>query len=99
MTNNCDIDVIATLRCARALLSPDPKEKHEPRYVGLGSLQHFEAFLDQNETELALDELIALGELNQPSHAYWRYILTAALAMNLEEQADTCRGKLAASSV
>jgi hypothetical protein len=61
---------------ARTLL-PNPLAEKE------GSAARLANWLDHNELELALDELMALGEENAAPKAYWDYLRSAAERMGL----------------
>ena len=52
-----------------------------------GTLSRFQGWLEHNELELALDELIDLGESNPVPQGYWEELLNAARGMSLESQA------------
>ena len=92
--NNHEDEIENLLERAKKLLPEGAKQQHDPHQVGLGSIEHLNAFLHHSEFELAVDELIALGELNFPNNSYWQDILTAATLMKLHSQSETCRQKL-----
>jgi len=66
---------------ARSLLPSPPAENQ-------GSESRLNEWLDQNELELALDELEALGENNAAPPAYWQALVSAAERMGLAQHKD-----------
>lgn len=56
-----------------------------------GSLAEYENCLDHNELELALDELIFLGDDRDVPVTYWSLLLEAAEAMGLSRHAARIR--------
>ena len=63
---------------ARDLLPSPPAEKE-------GSVDRLVEWLDHNELELALDELVALGCDNDAESAYWLALASAADRMMLSD--------------
>lgn len=57
------------------------------------SLQRYEEWLDQNELELAFDELDGLGCQNNCGHGFWVELQAAAENMGLVEKATECQEK------
>jgi hypothetical protein len=70
------------LSAARALLRDD-----SPPGVDGATLQGFEECLQQNEMELALDELEDLGLACHPVAEFWRHLMYAAESMQLTDRA------------
>ncbi|MFD7919877.1 hypothetical protein ACFV3R_11700 [Streptomyces sp. NPDC059740] len=74
--------------------------------VPKAALPQTDEFLRLNETELAFDMLVYLGEELAPPHAFWRHLAEAAREMDLYAQgpdsdlfaaAELCRRRLAAA--
>ena len=61
----------------------------DDRAHDLGTLAAFKDFLDHDEFELALDQLQALGELNDCQGGFWRSLERAAQVMGLHSRAAT----------
>lgn len=53
----------------------------------LATLKKFDEYLKFNELELALDELVGLGELNNCRGGFWRELERAADVMKLHSKA------------
>ena len=81
----------AHLGNARALL---PSALHEFPMIEEGSLVQFEEYLENNELELALDELAGLGENNECPRAFWGELVAAAENMGLVGRASELLVKL-----
>jgi hypothetical protein len=77
------------LKAAQALLPPITLEDPE-----IGTLARLNEWLEHNELELALDELVSLGELNQAELLYWQNLLAAAENMGLTRQSAILRAKI-----
>jgi hypothetical protein len=77
------------LKAAQALLPPITLEDPE-----IGTLARLNEWLDHNELELALDELVGLGELNQAGAPYWQKLLAAAEKMGLTRQSAILQAKI-----
>jgi hypothetical protein len=77
------------LKAAQALLPPITLEDPE-----IGTLARFNEWLDHNELELALDELVGLGELNQAEIPYWQRLVAAAENMGLTRQSRILQAKI-----
>jgi hypothetical protein len=76
---------------ARALLPLEPVETE-------GSIRAYEHYLVHNELELALDELMGLGEANTCPAEYWIALRSAAEQMGLTEHVAQIRSKLTLNS-
>jgi hypothetical protein len=59
-----------------------------------GSVARLIEWLDHNELGLALDELEALGDVNQVPPDYWRLLATAAQRMGLLNQCERLKNHL-----
>jgi hypothetical protein len=59
-----------------------------------GTVTLYREYLEQNELELALDELEMLAEANSVPTAFWQSLLEAALEMNLTSHAQRYKGKV-----
>jgi hypothetical protein len=77
------------LESAFAYLPPSPKVGEDGGNVAL-----YREYLEQNELELALDELEMLGEANPVSAAFWQSLLQAALEMGLTSHEERYKGKV-----
>lgn len=80
----------ARLKNAFGQLPPSPVDGEEG-----GSVKRYLDFLDQNELELARDELEMLGEANDASSAFWEYLLEAAKEMKLTDRTVRYQKKIA----
>ncbi len=62
-----------------------------------GSLSAYVDWLEQNELELAFDELEALGDVNDVCHEYWEHLSAAAHLMGLSAREARCRARASAN--
>lgn len=87
----------ATLTRARKRLPLNAKEhpKSSDGQVCLGSIRQFEEFLYHSEYELAIDELIPLGRMNEMGEAFWQDLLAASQEIRLGDRVEICRQELA----
>lgn len=53
-------------------------------------LSQYQEYLNHNELELALDELVAIGQRSIWDRAYWRALSAAATNMKLTERVEVC---------
>jgi hypothetical protein len=70
------------LDTAARLLPADPKRGPDG-----GSIAAYSDWLEHNELELALDELLMLGEANSAGTEFWQTLLEAANEMKLDAHA------------
>jgi hypothetical protein len=75
------------LKKARRLLPLEARESQEE------SLALFDEYLGHNELELALDELVGLGEKKHCPAGYWQELIAAAENMGLSARAEELRAK------
>jgi len=82
------------LEQARQLLPDSVRENggEIPDY-DLGTITALTEFVDNNELELALDQLESLGELNACRGGFWRNLEEAAKLMELNDRAAKLRLK------
>lgn len=59
-----------------------------------GTLARYRDWLDHNELELALDELIDLGHANPVPISFWNSLLCAAYSMGLAKQSVEIRYRI-----
>ena len=83
--------VRARLTAARTLLPANLRE--DPVQ---GSVERFYDWLENNELELALDELEGLGEINSAPTSFWEELRAAAEQMGLVEHAARYGQRLSA---
>ena len=77
------------LESARNLLPKNPTENDgSNRAEEIGTIQSYREYLEHNELELALDQLEALGDLNNAPSGFWRSLAQAATWMGLHERAE-----------
>jgi hypothetical protein len=81
----------AYLAQARAYFPPVARQ--EPLCQALAV---YDEWLEHNELELALDELIAAGQSNPVAEGYWQSLLAAAEHMQLLPQTQIIRDRLVA---
>lgn len=62
-----------------------------------GSLGAYVEWLEQNELELAFDELEALGNVNDVCHEYWEHLSAAARIMGLSAREARCKARACAN--
>ncbi|MBR0970756.1 MULTISPECIES: hypothetical protein [Bradyrhizobium] len=82
-------------RARRAL--PETIPQHEQERVAL--MAQYQAFLDHNELELALDILEQLGHLTSAKGGFWRDLERAAENMALAERLHALRKAFADTPV
>jgi hypothetical protein len=58
-----------------------------------GAVEMYREYLDENELELALDELEMLGDANPVPPGFWHSLLKAALEMGLTTHVERLKGK------
>jgi len=79
----------AHLDAAARLLAGEPKRGAEA-----GSFAVYSDWLEHNELEIALDELLLLGEANSVVTGFWQALLDAANEMKLDARAAHISGLL-----
>ncbi len=61
-----------------------------------GTAEAYQGWLENNELELALDELEMVGQANNVPDEYWRELAAAACLMNLEASEARCLARVGA---
>jgi len=72
----------------QALPEPIRENLGQLRDADLAGLATYGEFIDHNELELALDQLEALGDVNDCRGGFWRDLQRAATLMELTERAQ-----------